>query len=273
MAERGREHWAERSKVWAATAPPGRSDDDSFNQMIITEAGIKPGEAVLDVASGTGHPAVSMALAMAGKGFVTCSDMTFGMLEAARGRARHLDLAIMRFTAADMAALPFADGSFDCVTCRLGLMFATDKVAAAAQAKRVLKPGGRAAYMVWGSYDDNPRFHVPRRAVAAFFDEDEQTGADRHSLSGPGTVKGILDDAGFARAEERELRYERRIDDADNYVASGLRRSFAKRVEGLGEAEFEALKQAVLAAWEPFMEDGVIFVPNRARLGIGWKGA
>ncbi len=273
MAERSRADWAERSKVWAATSPPGRAEDDTLNQMIIDAAAIRPGETVLDVASGTGHPAVSMALAMAGAGSVTCSDVTPGMLEAARKRARNLDLTIMGFAAADMTALPFVEGSFDCVTCRLGLMFTTDKVAAAAEARRVLRPGGRAAYVVWGTYEDNPRFHVPRRAVAAFFGEDEVTGADRHSLSGPGTVKGILDAAGFEGTEERELGYIRRVKDADNYVASGLKRSFAKKVGGLAVPEFEALKQAVLAAWQPYIEDGVLTVPYHARLGIGWKGA
>lgn len=273
MAERSRTDWAERSKVWARTTVAGRSEDDTFNQMIIAEAGIAPGESVLDIASGTGNPAVSIALSMEGRGSITCTDLTPRMLETARGRAQNLDISVMRFVAADMKALPFAEGTFDCATCRFGLMFPEDKVAAAAETLRVLRPGGRAAYVVWGAYDENPPFYVPRRAAAAFFGEPEGPVADRHSMSAPGTLEKILLGAGFTRAEERELRYKRRVEDPENYVTGGLKRSFAKRVEGMTDAGFEAFKDAVLEAWAPFMEDGVLFVPNYARLGLGWKVA
>ena len=210
---------------------------------------------------------------MEGRGSVTCTDLTPRMLEAARVRARNLELSVMRFVSADMAALPFAGDTFDCVTCRFGLMFPDDKVAAVAEARRVLKPGGRAAYVVWGAYDDNPPFYVPRRAAAAFFGEDEGPVAERHAMSAPGTLSGILDAAGFERSEERELRYKNRVDDPEAYVTNGLKRSFAQKVEGMTEGEFKALKQAVLAAWASFTEDGILLVPNTARLGIGWKPA
>ncbi len=146
-----RTDWDARSKVWAKTAVAGRSADDTFNQMIIKEAAIQAGDDVLDIASGTGNPAVSIALSLEGRGTVTCTDLTPRMLEAARYRAENLELTVMRFAAADMSGLPFADDTFDCTTCRFGLMFPDDKVAAAAEAMRVLKPGGRAAYLVWGA--------------------------------------------------------------------------------------------------------------------------
>ncbi|MDX1485864.1 MAG: class I SAM-dependent methyltransferase [Alphaproteobacteria bacterium] len=273
MSTPSRTDWAERSKVWARTSVAGRSQDDTFNQMIIAEAAIAPGEAVLDIASGTGNPAVSIALSLEGAGSVTCTDLTPRMLEAARTRAQNLELSVMRFVAADMSALPFAEASFDCATCRFGLMFPDDKVAAAEEARRVLKPGGRAAYMVWGSYEENPAFHVPRRAAAAYFGEPEPPAADRHSMSAPGTLKDILDGAGFVRTEERELRYNNRQEDPAAYVTNGLKRSFAKQVEAMSEAELDDFRSAVLEAWAPFIEDGVLLVPNYARLGLGWKPA
>ena len=269
--ERTRDDWQERSKLWAKTAPQGKSPDDSFNQMIIAEAAIAPGEDVLDIASGSGNPAVSIALSMNGQGSVTCTDLTTGMLETARGRAANLDLSIMRFVAADMIHLPFPDNSFDCVTCRFGIMFPDDKVAAAKEARRVLRPGGRVTYVVWGPYEDNPPFHVPRRAVAAFFGEDEGPIPGRHGMSAAGTLKDIIDGAGFERTGERALRYENPVADIDTYVTNGLRRSFAKKVDGMAEAEFDRLKQALFDAWKPFEKDDVVQVPNCARLGLGWK--
>lgn len=268
-----RDRWRERSAQWTKSAPRGKAPDDTFNQMIIAEASIRPGEAVLDLASGTGNPAVSIALSMDGRGSVTCTDVTPEMLEGARTRARNLSLGIMRFACADMTALPFADGAFDCVTCRFGMMFPGDRAAAAAEALRVLRPDGRAAFMVWGPYAENPPFVVPRRAVSRWFGEDEGPVPGRHVLGAEGAIAGILRDAGFARVEEREMRYRNCVEDADDYVTRGLRRSFAKKVEGLGTAEFDTLRAAVMDAWAPYFEDGVLQVPNFARLGIGYRPA
>lgn len=272
MADRRtRDEWQERSKVWAKTTVQGKSQDDSFNQMIIAEAGIAPGEDILDLATGTGNPAVSIALSMDGKGSVTCTDLTPRMLETTRGRAETLEISNMRFAAADMAALPFPDASFDCITCRFGIMFPDDKIAAAAEALRVLRPGGRIAYVVWGAYEENPPFFVPRRTVAAFFNDPEEPAPARHSMSAPGTIKDILDSAGFAKTEERELRYKNPVEDLDTYVTNGLNRSFAAKIEGMDEAAFTRLKRALLDAWAPYIKDGLLRVPNVARLGLGWK--
>jgi SAM-dependent methyltransferase len=273
MNDRSRADWNERSKAWAKAAPQGKSQDDSFNQMIIAEAGIKPGEDVLDIASGAGNPAISIALSMGGQGSVTCTDLTLGMLETARGRAANLDIPIMRFVGADMCALPFADNSFDVVTCRFGIMFPDDKIAAAAEVLRVLRPGGRVAYMAWGPYDENPPFFVPRRTVARFLNQPEGPEPGRHKMSAPGTLKAILDGAGFTTSEERKVGYENEVPDIDAYVTNGLTRSYAKETEGMDEAQRAALKDAVMEAWQPYLRDGITYVPNRAVMGLGWKAA
>jgi len=266
-----RSHWQDQSRRWTATAPKGKAPDDTFNQMIIAAAGIQPGEDVLDIASGTGNPAVSIALSMEGKGSVTCTDLTPAMLEAVQTRAENLSLSIMRCVSADMLALPFADASFDCVTCRFGLMFPGDRVAAAREALRVLRPGGRVAYVVWGPYAENPPFVVPRRAVANFLGSDEGPEPPRHVLGASGALADILRNAGFDPVEEKELRYRNRVEDAVDYVTRGLKRSFAKQVDSLSEDRFTALRDAVLAAWAPYFEDGILQVPNFARLGLGFR--
>ncbi len=110
----------------------------------LTKTGLKPGQAALDVAAGSGDLALGLARRVAGQGRVVVTDVNAAMLE--RGRDRLLDAGIgaaAQYVIADAEALPFADGRFHCVTMGFGLRNVTDKPAALASAFRVLKPGGR----------------------------------------------------------------------------------------------------------------------------------
>jgi len=266
-----KDQWSGRAKVWSATAANGLSTDDTFNQMIIAETGIKSGERVLDLASGTGNPAISIAYSMGEQGEVFCTDLTPQMLIAARKRGQNLNSKIIKFIAADMASLPFRNNVFDAITCRFGIMFPNDKVTAAHEAHRVLKINGRAAFIVWGDYDENPPFCVPRRAVAKYLGVSEGPIPSRHAMSEPGTLKKIMAKAGFLEIEERELRYKNRVDDIDDYVTRNLKRSFVKETANMTPIEFGRLKNKVISAWQPFFENNVLQVPNYARLALGCK--
>tara|TARA_R110002072_G_scaffold132608_17_gene272780 strand:- start:293 stop:1123 length:831 start_codon:yes stop_codon:yes gene_type:complete len=269
----GRDHWKGRSSGWTATAAHSLSTDDTLNRMLIELAGIAPGERVLDLGSGTGDPAISIGLAVGALGAVTACDLTPEMLAKARERSVNVGLDVMSVAAADMTALAFRDNSFDCVTCRFGLMFPEDKVTAAGEALRVLKPGGRVGYVVWGPYDENPPFFVIRRAIAEATGQAEGPAPHRHSLGQPGQLSDILETAGCVNVEEREMRYKRPVDDLDDYINRALIRGYSDTVERLDDAGRGALMDTLRAAFEPYREDGKVMMPNYARLGLGWKPA
>ncbi len=110
-----------------------------WKAFTVSVARIRPGERVLDVASGSGDLARAFA---ARGGQVWMSDINGPML--ARGRDRMLDAGMMiPATRCDAERLPFADASFDCVSVGFGLRNMTRKDAALAEMARVLKPGGR----------------------------------------------------------------------------------------------------------------------------------
>jgi demethylmenaquinone methyltransferase/2-methoxy-6-polyprenyl-1,4-benzoquinol methylase len=115
-----------------------------WKRFALSQTGLRPGQSALDVAGGTGDLAAGMAQQVGERGLVVLSDINAAMLEV--GRDRLLDRGLkrnVRFAIANAECLPFADESFDCVTIGFGLRNVTDKPAALASMRRVLRPGGR----------------------------------------------------------------------------------------------------------------------------------
>ena len=113
-----------------------------WKTFAVTVARVRPGERVLDVASGSGDLARAMARRAGPAGQVWMTDINAAML--ARGRDRLADAGLLLpAVRCDAERLPFATGSFDCVMVGFGLRNMTRKAAALAEMARVLKPGGR----------------------------------------------------------------------------------------------------------------------------------
>jgi demethylmenaquinone methyltransferase/2-methoxy-6-polyprenyl-1,4-benzoquinol methylase len=115
-----------------------------WKQFALSLTGLKPGGRALDIAGGTGDLAAGLARQAGRSGLVILADINARML--AHGRDRLIDRALtstLSYVQANAERLPFADGSFDCVTIGFGLRNVTDKPAALASMRRVLKPGGQ----------------------------------------------------------------------------------------------------------------------------------
>lgn len=109
-----------------------------------------PGEAVLDVACGTGVLAVAAAEAVGPAGRVLGVDLADAMVQASRQRAQDIGLGHATFERMDAERLNVPDASFDLALCSLGLMYLPDPDAALVELHRVLRPGGRVVLAVWG---------------------------------------------------------------------------------------------------------------------------
>lgn len=115
-----------------------------WKRFTIEMAGLKPGQKVLDLASGTGDLAGKFAKLVGSKGQVIASDINGAML--GNGRARQIDKGVVgniNFVQANAQYLPFPDNHFDLVTISFGLRNVTDKEMALRAMYRCLKPGGR----------------------------------------------------------------------------------------------------------------------------------
>jgi ubiquinone/menaquinone biosynthesis C-methylase UbiE len=109
---------------------------------------------VLDVASGTGEPGLTIATMLSG-GKVIAIDLAEGMLDVAIENANKRGIKNFETVTCDVSDLPFADNSFDAISCRFGFMFFPDMLLATKEIVRVLKPGGRIAVTVWNEPEKN----------------------------------------------------------------------------------------------------------------------
>jgi demethylmenaquinone methyltransferase/2-methoxy-6-polyprenyl-1,4-benzoquinol methylase len=115
-----------------------------WKRFALLQTGLRPGGRALDVASGTGDLGAGLARQVGPAGLAVLTDINREML--ARGRDRLFDEGLcsnVAFVIANAECLPFPDRSFDCVTIGFGLRNVTDKPAALAAMRRVLRPGGR----------------------------------------------------------------------------------------------------------------------------------
>jgi SAM-dependent methyltransferase len=188
------------SEKWKAkSAAMGQPVTDA----LVEYAQPAPGMRVLDLASGTGEPAISLAARVGEQGHVTALDLSAELLEVAAQRARARGFTHFTTQQADAHSLPFPDNSFDLATSRFGVMFFRDPVVALRELYRVLRPGARACFLAWGSFDQpywQSMMGVVHRHVGGPLLV--PGGADPFRFSEAGSLSTVLCGAGFADVEE-----------------------------------------------------------------------
>jgi SAM-dependent methyltransferase len=170
------------------------------NEWIAELARVRASMHVLDIGSGIGDPALYLAERVGSEGQVVASDLVPAALDLLARRAAERGFTWLSTTCAEMDSLPFAACTFDAVTCRLGLMFSEDVQATLAEVRRVLKPGGRAAFVVWGT-PRQPLFESTLGVVAELTGTEAPTGLARRFAT-PGALGGSLHEAGFLEVYE-----------------------------------------------------------------------
>lgn len=175
----------------------------AVTEALVEYAAPRPGMRILDVASGTGEPAISLAMRVGAQGHVTALDLSEGLLEIAKGRAQERGLQNFVTRQGDVHALPFADNSFDLGTSRFGVMFFRDPLLACRELHRVLRENSRACLLAWGPFDQ-PYWRSTMAIVHGHVGGPllQAGGADPFRFAQPGSLSDVIRSAGFRDVHE-----------------------------------------------------------------------
>lgn len=189
-----------------------------IGEVIIKRLSVKSKDVVLDIASGTGEPAFTIA-AIAKDGRVYATDLSEEMLSIARTYADERNISNVEFKVADVSDLPFTNNFFDKISCRMGFMFFPDMQLAANEMFRVCKNGGKAAISVWDVPEKNDWSTTITKALSKHIELPKQSidAPGMFRCAKPGLVEKLFENAGFKNVKEQTISGKIDFETSENY--------------------------------------------------------
>jgi ubiquinone/menaquinone biosynthesis C-methylase UbiE len=240
---------------------------EPWGRLLLDRAGLAEGGTVLDVATGPGTIARMAAERVGRRGRVEAVDLSPQMLAEAKAKRAPEGAAPVTYTQAPADALPVPESTFDTVLCQQGVQFFPDQGAAAAQMRRVLKPGGHVAVSLW---KDDTAMTLFSTFLVAF---QETTGTPaRRPLAWLEAKKlsALLEGAGFADVRVEEITlvavFEGGMKDA---LACVDGTSAGAGVRALEPAQRTAYERRVEERLAPYARGDALELPATALVGVG----
>ena len=263
-----RQEWGAAAAAWRKHWPAMERDLQPVSEFMVSLAGIQAGQNVLDMATGIGEPAVTVARVVGPQGRVVATDQAPEMLAIARERADGLGLRNIEFLEVDAEELDLPEAEFDAVLCRFGLMFLPNLGEALGRMRRQLKPGGRLVAAVWSQPAQVPMIAMPMSVLQKELEIPSPPPgtpgifflADRVKL------EGSLKDAEFTGVESEVLSIASRWSSADEYVeqirdiAAPIQAILSQQTEQKRDSIWQAIRTT--AAEQFSTADGSISMQN-----------
>jgi ubiquinone/menaquinone biosynthesis C-methylase UbiE len=239
------------------------------SEWLVDEIDPEPGQTILELAAGPGETGFLAAERIGADGHLISTDVSPGMVDAARRGAEARGLGNVEFRVMDAQHIELPDDSVDAVLSRFGVMLMSEPGTALREANRVLEDGGRLAYVVWGPPDRNPWLTVLVGAVL-------QTGhappgdpfgpGGVFSLAEPDANRALLEGAGFSDVRIEEIPGAMRYDDFDHYwnVQSSVSGPLAVLIASLPAGDVDAIKGVLEPSVKPFSTEDGLRIPSLA---------
>jgi ubiquinone/menaquinone biosynthesis C-methylase UbiE len=267
---------------WAGSAPFWDKHREIIRHMfapvteaLVEEAKIESRQSVLDIATGPGEPALSMASLVGPQGRIVGVDPIPEMVAAASREASRRELKNVKFEAAFADHLPFPAGTFDAVVSRFGIMFFPSPLDAIREMLRVLKPGGNLALAVWHFAAGNPFHSCLSRVIDRYVDPPalEPDAPDTFRFAAQGKLKEILNQAGATAPVERLLQFKIHAPlPVEDFWTLRLEMSkIREKISVLSPEQLTELKRQALESIREYSTAGAISFPSEVLIVSGTK--
>jgi SAM-dependent methyltransferase len=230
---------------------------------------------VLELAAAAGDTGFLAAQQLGPDGRLISSDFVPEMVESARRRAAELGIGNAEFRVLDAQQLDLRDASVDGVLCRWGYMLMPDPAVALAETRRVLRPGGRVAFAVWGSADENPWASVGARVLLArgLMEPPEPDAPGPFRLHDPERLRALIAGAGLELGGLEDVGVTWLYESADEHweATRDLSHMLNSVLERLDETEVEEVRAEIREALAAYADGDGVALPGVTRVVLARK--
>jgi len=245
---------------------------DPLTELMLDLAGVTVGSHVLDLGAGTGDQTLLAARRVGPGGMVLATDISASMLALTQEAARAADLSNVQTRVMDAQRLELERGSFDAAMARFSLQFVPDVPRALAEVRRVLKPGGRFAAVVFSAVERNP-FRAAPQAIASRLAGRQfpEPGPGVWALNDPTTLRDPFQQAGFRDVDVRPVPFVYRfpsLADARQNLEEA-QPPLVKLLNELSEDDRASAWAEISRTLQPFVGPEGFAAPSEALLVVG----
>ena len=267
---------------WAAVAPGWRRNRERLGvtqspitQNLLKLSSIRRGDRVLDIACGTGDPAFTLAETVGPEGYVLGLDLSEEMVEASRSWAARQGVGNVEFRLISSELhLDIEPGGFDAATCRHGLQFMPDPMAALQEISQAVKHGGQVAASTWTTPERNPNFTLPKEIISRHADlpDEEPNAPGLFAIPTPEDLELLFETAGLTDIQtEVFLTPIARADSAESYWHSieTVAGPLVSLLASLTEEQRRAIREDAIDTLKEMFPEGPVEIDGEAIVAAG----
>ena len=236
-----------------------------FSKALLLLAAVKPGERVMDIGCGCGATTFDLASAAGGEGRALGVDISGPMIARAKERAVSLG-SKAEFLLADAATHDFGSVQFDVLASRFGIMFFDDPVSAFGHMRKALAPGGRAGFVCWRPFRENPWAALPMMAALPHLppqDPPVPGAPGPFAFDDAGRFRDVLSQAGFGAIDIQPFDAELTLGAGTDPVEAALHQSLeigplARAMKAMPDAMRDKVSDEVRKALSANVKDGAV---------------
>jgi len=271
------EKWGRKESAdwWSAGQAARQQLYGAATEVMLDVAGIQAGSRVLDVAAGTGESTLIAAARLGPKGHVLAADVSASMLNVAAEAARKAGLTNVETRVMNAESLEIDTDLFDAVICRIALMLFPNPAKALSEMRRVVKPGGKVAVMVYAALEKNPFWEIFHKTVRRLGNIPPPAPDEpwMFALGEPGALEEVYSRGDFLNVSVRAVLIQRRSPSA--VAAVGNMRKGAgdawEIMNRLNEADRERAWAEIGEQFKRFEGPNGFEIPGEVLIGVGTK--